>query len=170
MKRFAQYLVIVGMFISFSGSVTAGQLGQWTTLNYLNVGRYANIGVLAYDSIIFTLGGFVYNTTPYPVEKAIIYPDGTLSNWLIDSQTMKIARSGPVGFFYNGYMYAFGGSDGANFVAQCTTAERAKVNPEGVVGEWQYINPLLKGVKKASLVFKSSVCVHYRGMEWDNRI
>ena len=146
-------LFIVSMFLIVCPSlVTAGQLGQWTTLNYLNVRRYSNIGVLAYDTIIYTLGGFTYSTTPYPVEKAIIYPDGTLSTWSIDSQTMKKARSYPIGFYYNGFIYALGGSDGINFVGKCTTAERVKVNPDGTLEKWEYITPLNYGVKKASLV------------------
>ena len=132
-------------------SVTAGQLGNWTTLNYLNVSRMSNISVLAYDTIIFTLGGFTYTTTPYPVEKTIIYPDGTLSSWVIDSQTMKKARCAPVGFYYNGYVYTFGGDAGPN-MGVTSTAERAKGNSDGTLGQWEYINPLPKWLFEASLI------------------
>ena len=146
-------LLIVSVFLmNCPFFALAGQLGDWTTLNYLNVRRFFNVGVLAYDTIIYTLGGFVYSTTPYPVEKATINPDGKLSNWSIDSQTMKIARMSPVSFYYNGFIYAFGGNDGINFNAQCTTAERTKVNSDGSLGSWEYINPLLKGVIEGSLV------------------
>jgi len=152
MKEINYKLVFFVLWLLLPNNVLSQQLGNWTTLNYLNMGRFANIGVLANDSIIFTLCGFGYNMTPYPVEKAVINPDGTLSEWSIDTQSMNIARSSPVGFFYNGNIYVLGGSNPVSYIGQCTTVEKAKVNTDGTLGKWEYISPLLQGVKQASLV------------------
>ena len=127
------------------------QLGDWTTLNHMNVGRYGNIAVLAYDTIIYTLCGYQENTTPLPVEMAVIKPDGTLSDWSIDSQMMSMARDGAVGFFYNGYVYAIGGNTGP-YTPPTATIERTKVTAAGSLNQWEYITPLPKWLVEASLI------------------
>ena len=150
MNKYKLIIFLVGLFLlPFTGY--SQQLGTWTTLNNLNIGRFANIAVLAYDTIIYTLGGFTYSTTPYPVEKTTIKPDGTLTEWSIDSQTMKSARCAPVGYFYNGYLYAIGGDSGPG-VSVTSTVERAKVNSDGSLSQWVYISPFPYGFLDASLI------------------
>ena len=154
LKKPLLFLVVSISLLLYPAVGMSGQLGQWTTVNNLNVGRYFNVGVLAYDTIIFTLCGYSDYTVPLPVEKSVIKPDGYLTDWAIDSQTMNIARCSPAGFYYNGYIYALSGSDLVNYIGQCTTVERAKVNADGSLGKWEYINPILKGVMEASLILK----------------
>ena len=79
-KTILSFIVSV-VLIVYPSLVFSQQLGQWTTLNHINVSRFYNVGILAKDTIIYTLGGFDYNTTPYPVEKTTIKPVIELCNF-----------------------------------------------------------------------------------------
>ena len=48
----------------------AGELGNWTTINYLNVPRFDNVSVLSRSTIIYTFGGYPYTATPNAVERS----------------------------------------------------------------------------------------------------
>ena len=139
----------------FYGSIScfAGQLGNWNYTNSLNVARSGNVAVLAQNTIIFTFGGYAYSTTPYPVERATIKPNGSLSSWVIDSSPMQSARNTGLGFSANGYIYAISGDNGIGF---STTVERAQVNSNGTLGSWTTIGILPRGFFQSSLVQSST--------------
>src|SRR5208283_2883922 len=59
-------------------------LGNWSTINYLNVGRMNN-SAATNGQYIWTIGGYAYDSTPYPVEYAQIMTNGALGPWSIES-------------------------------------------------------------------------------------
>lgn len=53
--------------------------------------------------------------------------------------SMNVKRTGAAGVTVNGYIYIFGGVDGDDFL---NSTERAKINPDGTLGEWVMMEPL----------------------------
>ncbi|MCI0506541.1 MAG: hypothetical protein L0Z73_10585, partial [Gammaproteobacteria bacterium] len=113
-----------------------GSLGPWRPTAPLNEGRFYLAAVTAGD-FIFALGG---GSGPpgdgnYPVatvERAVIQPDGTLSEWQ-KLDNMQTPRRGLKAIVYNRRIYAIGGYSG-EFLK---STEHALVDQDGNPGEWQ---------------------------------
>lgn len=129
-------LFSVVLFIAAPSAILAGQLGAWTTINYLNIPRSTNVAVLSRSTIIYTFGGYPYTATPTPVERATIRPDGLLTPWAIESTQMLSSRGIATGFATDSYIYAIGGE---NNTVNLYNVERAPINPDGTLGQWTTI-------------------------------
>lgn len=168
-----------------------GTLGEWVLeKNIMNIERRCNRLVVLGD-YIFALGGFggiLLDT----VESAEILPDGSIDEWFVAMDTMKVARyihtlqpigervyvigghdqakgvgipdvewseEDEPGFFkpwqpgpslqtgryglesvrHGGYVYAMGGLSGSAYL---DSVEKAPINQDGSLGNWEYTTPL----------------------------
>lgn len=73
------------------------------------------------------------------VERAKINPDGSIDKWIVDDSEMLDFRRGGTAFVAYDYIYAVGGFNGTFL----DSVERAKINPDGSLGEFEYA-PTLK--------------------------
>lgn len=97
---------------------------------------------LEHNGVVYAVGGAngdhgvnLLNT----VERARINPDGSLGEWVVDEKEMIDFRRGVTAFIKHGYLYAIGGFNGTFL----DSVERAKINPDGSLGEFE-LAPTLK--------------------------
>lgn len=133
----------------FEGGYT---LGNWSYTSSLNVAR-SNNSAATNGQYVWTIGGYSYNSTPYPIEYAQILPDGSLSSWSEESTNTHDLRDLGLTMYANGFLYAIGG--GGN-VSDSTTVERAQINPDGTLSTWTTISILPAAFAEASLVQTTS--------------
>ena len=126
-------LLIVTNYPGFSQT-----LGNWTSLTSLPSPRWECSAVLI-DTTIYILGGSEFSSgTSYPVLRTGILSDGTLSGWVEESCRPFEIHSEAIGFTHSGYLYLMSGSKGVSDSIS-TTMERATINLDGSVGEWEII-------------------------------
>ncbi len=142
-----------------------GSLGEWKSGPNLNVKRAWQEAVVHNNNIYIVGGansgeeGGVYASNLLAsVERAAIQPDGSLSSWVLEANSMNIPRRCNKVTVWGDYMYAVGGYA----MVMLDLAERAKINPDGTVGKWvmeenhlqvpHYVNGL-KSKKGALYVF-----------------
>ncbi len=112
-------------------------LGEWTSLTSLPSPRSECAAVLI-DTTVYIVGGSEFSSgTSYPVLRTGILPDGTLSGWVEEICRPLEIRSDSIIFANAGYLYAISGRNGP-YLDRSTTIERAKINTEGSIGEWEY--------------------------------
>ena len=137
--------VAVLAFVLFSGSAKADPawISGWTTANSFQYPRRA-LAAVSVNNYLYVIGGINDNDDYVKsVEYARINPDGTLGVW-------KTTSSLNEGRFYlaaasvNGYLYALGGAIGprGNDNQPIASVERAKINADGSLGQWQLEKPL----------------------------
>lgn len=116
---------------------------QWVETTPFNHPRRA-LAAVAYNRHIYIIGGIdADNHYVRTAEYTKITPDGQLAPWKKTSDLNE-------GRFYlaaaavNGYLYAIGGAKGAlgSSNLPVATVERARIHPDGSLGEWQYAQPL----------------------------
>lgn len=143
-----------------STSCFSQTLGNWIDVNSLNVARECNVAVLSRNTIIYTFGGYAYTNTPYPVESAIVQPDGSLSPWIEESSQMMDARCEAVGFATDSYIYAIGGENATSLL---TTQERAPINSDGTLGVWTTIGTTTTIIGDASALIQYNQFIYVIG-------
>ena len=158
-------LLIVSVFLIVCPSlVFSQQPGDWYIYNNLNYSRGWNSSVIVGD-YIYTLGGFPYNETPYPVERAMINTDGSMSHWIVESTRMIIERESPIAFEHRGYLYALCGAGSGDRFGDSnytTTIERAKINADASLGSWSTCGFTPWSIMEASFI-KTSTYLYILG-------
>lgn len=94
------------------------------------------IDATVYAGYIFVVGGGngpSGHNLLRSVERAKINPDGSLSAWELEKNSMLTPRRCSKVFQHNGYIYAAGGFAGALL----DTVERAKIDEDGHLSNWQ---------------------------------
>lgn len=114
-----------------------GDLGNWTSISNLPSPNKSSGAVVANGHII-VLGGDDGNdnqTTTSTVITAQIEPDGTLGTWSPTTPLLN-SRGELAAVFYNGHVYAIGGTTIDNGRASAIPVEYASVNNDGTMGNW----------------------------------
>ena len=116
-----------------------GSLGPWKYGPPLNTDRAWMEGV-AHNGYIYVVGGA--NATDLgatyaagllaSVERARILPDGSLSPWVTEKNSMRMPRRCNKVAIWNNYLYAFGGYA----AVMLDSVERTKIQEDGSLGEW----------------------------------
>ena len=83
-----------------------GTIGTWTTISYLDTGRYGHTSV-AYNGYLYVIGGEDDITYRDDVQKAAINADGTIGAWSTTT-AFTTGRYYHTSVAYNGYLYVIG--------------------------------------------------------------
>lgn len=107
----------------------------WKSTAPMNTPR-ASAAVVHHGQRLYVLGGidgrdFIANT-----EFTTIQPDGTLLPWQ-SAPELKESRGFHGAVIHSDYVYVVGGGNGPNGHNLLRSAERARVNPDGLLGPWQ---------------------------------
>ncbi|MFQ5560817.1 MAG: tetratricopeptide repeat protein, partial [Nitrospinota bacterium] len=127
---------IIYATVEYAKIKSDGSLGKWKMTSPMTTKRIFASAVSAYG-YVYVLGGekgYASEDLLDTVERAKILPDGSLGNWELLPSVMNTQRRALTASVHEGWMYAFGGFNGA-FLSDI---ERAKVQPDGSVGEWIY--------------------------------
>jgi hypothetical protein len=116
-----------------------GSLGPWKPGPSLNEKR-AWMEATVHDGYVYVVGGAnspherdVYASNLLAsVERARIRPDGTLSPWEIELNSMAVPRRCNKVALWNNHIYAIGGFAGV----MLDSIDRAEIQKDGVVGKW----------------------------------
>jgi N-acetylneuraminic acid mutarotase len=105
-----------------------GSTGPWQTNTYSLPAGNARMGVIVSNGYMYQLGG----DANYTVYSAKINADGSVGNWATanTNTTLQQYVSYVAG---NGYVYAIGGYDGANYLS---SIYYSKINSDGTLGSW----------------------------------
>ncbi len=113
-------------------------LPMWVTDSPLNIPR-ASPAVAVENGFIYVLGGGNFDQDHIfhsSVEYAKVQPDGSLGEWRLTSP-MKTKRMFAAAIAANGYIYVIGGEKGNDESRDLLqTVEKAKILPDGSLGEW----------------------------------
>jgi len=133
---FLKILTLLTLVLFSSGFTQT--LGEWTSLTSLPSPRSECSAVLI-DTTIYILGGSEFSSgTSYPILRTGILSNGTLSGWVEESCRPFEIHSEAVSFTHGGYLYLLSGSKGITNTIS-TTMERAPINANGSVREWEII-------------------------------
>lgn len=117
-----------------------GSLGAWELLpERFTTPRY--IHAMAHsETALYAIGGHAEQggTGIATTEFATFQPDGKFAKWA-PSASLTQGRYGLSAMAHDGYLYTFGGLDGATFY---DTTERSRIGADGALGPWQTIAPL----------------------------
>lgn len=105
-----------------------GSIGDWTTTNSINAGRY-NHECVIYNDFIYVLGGNGPTTGQY-IEQATINPDGSVGTWSIITSPFAY-RLHHSSIIHDGYLYIFGGDSGGDTM---TDVQFAAIQEDGSLG------------------------------------
>lgn len=122
-----------------AAAIAAGVEQGWQYTNALNLPR-RGLAVASNDNFVYAVGGMdVHGDYVAPVEVAAVYNDGTLSNWQLTS-SLQEPRFYLAAAIIGDYIYAVGGATGprGHENRPAPTVERAKIQPDGTLGPWQY--------------------------------
>ncbi len=111
-----------------------GSLSEWKAGPELNEkrGYFSAAGKGRYIYVAGGAHGAFGKTLLDSVERAEIRPDGTLGPWQLEKQRLNIPRRCVKLVVVGDYLYAFGGFGGILL----DTVERARIQPDGSLGEW----------------------------------
>jgi len=128
--------------VEFSRIDSDGMLSGWQYAKHeLNVGRSYH-GVAQVGGYIYAVGGSSTNVEGLldSVERAEVNPDGTIGPWKLEKTKLNIARRCVHVVHINGYLYAVGGFGGILL----DTIERAEIQPDGSLGEWEQLSDVMQ--------------------------
>ena len=119
-----------------------GTLEPWKKIYSLNEPRgYA--AAISHKGFIYVLGGAngehgfnLLNT----VERAKVGADGSIGRWVVEENRLFSRRRGTTAVILGDYLYAIGGYNG-EFL---DTVERARIGPDGTLGEWELVSIMLE--------------------------
>ncbi len=130
--------------VEYADVLPDGTLGPWKFSSPLTMPRVYPVAVIHGD-FIYVMGGEsldeLYTGAEdqkapkllKSVERARINPDGTLGKWTLEKVKMHFPRRGGEVYAVGGWLYA-GGGFGGDFL---NDVERARINPDGSLGEWE---------------------------------
>ncbi len=101
--------------------------------------KRAGLAAVVVGKRVYAIGGGFYDkdklTVYDSVEYADVLDDGTLTEWKFTS-SMKTLRIYLAAVIYGDYVYAIGGEKADSLADLLNTVERAKILPDGTLGEW----------------------------------
>lgn len=128
---------ILALLCALSACSTQGKLWipDWKETSSLAVPR-AGAAIIAVDGTLFLIGGVDGKDFIDTTEYARIQTDGSLGPWQ-PGPRLKEPRGFIDAAVHNGYVYVAGGGNGPNGHNLLRTAERARILPDGSLGEWE---------------------------------
>ncbi|MDI6784561.1 MAG: hypothetical protein QME64_10765 [bacterium] len=121
---------IIGLTLLFIFSCGASQflaadtLAEWTTINHINITR-THTGVFLWNGYLYIAGGYdIGGNLLTSIERAQIYPNGTLGTWSLLSTHLNYGNSQSRIVALRGYMYSL-------FIAP--SSEYGSINPDGSI-------------------------------------
>lgn len=134
-------------------------ISMWIKDSPLTIPR-ASPAVAVADGFIYVLGGGSFGNDHIfysSVEYTKILPDGSLGPWL-QTSPMNTKRMFAASVIANGYIYVIGGEKGTEESKDLLqTIERAKILPDGSLGEW------VLEAYKMNTNRRALVASHYKG-------
>lgn len=128
--------------VEYSHIAPDGTLSAWQYAKYeLNIGRSYH-GVMHVGRYIYVIGGSSTNVEGLlsSVERAEVYPDGSIGAWQLEKMELNIARRCVHVVHINGYLYAVGGFGGKLL----DSIERARIEADGSLGEWEVLSDAMQ--------------------------
>lgn len=110
-------------------------IAGWKQTSMLNVAR-AGAAMVVNNNFIYMIGGVDGRHFLRSIEYATILPDGRIGEWKVGPRLIE-DRGFTEAVVKNGFIYVVGGGNGPNGKHLLTTVERAKINPDGSLGEWR---------------------------------
>ena len=110
-------------------------IAGWKETGSMNVAR-AGAATVVNDNFIYMIGGVDGREFLRTIEYAPILDDGRIGEWKMGSRLIE-ERGFTEAVVKNGYIYVVGGGNGLNGKHLLTTIERAKINPDGSLGQWR---------------------------------
>lgn len=110
-------------------------IAGWKATGDMNVAR-AGAATVVNDDFIYMIGGVDGREFLRSVEYAPILTDGRIGEWKMGSRLIE-ERGFTEAVVKDGYIYVVGGGNGLNGQHLLTTIERAKINPDGSLGQWR---------------------------------
>jgi hypothetical protein len=132
-----------GVFTIERATVTDGVLGafavQAPTLSTIRFGHTAHV----IGRSVYVIGGAEMPANGLTsIERATIANDGTLGPFqIVDSVNLRTARFGHSSAVIGDFLYVFGGNSGMAQGVRATV-ERAAINPDGTLGQFETVNGL----------------------------
>jgi len=111
-----------------------GSLGSWQYALPMSTER-SGLAAVAANGFIYAIGGGYVDS----VERAAINADGSLGSWQAMS-SMNTQRGYLAAVSVGNHVYAIGGQNPSS--ASLRTVERAVINPDGTLGDWQFVNSM----------------------------
>ena len=111
-----------------------GTIGTWTLLSSkLNIGRHGHMSILI-DTTVYVVSGVFSSGLTQSIEKATVFPDGTLSAFTVISYTGGgVVHIQGALFYDRQYLNIVGGYNSGNYNYR---SECATVNLDGSLGTW----------------------------------
>ena len=92
--------------------------------------------MVVHNNFVYMIAGVDGRNFLRSTEYAPILENGQIGEWKIGPQLVE-DRGFTEAVVKNGFIYVVGGGNGPNGQHLLTTVERAKINPDGSLGEWQ---------------------------------
>jgi len=107
----------------------------WKETSALQVAR-AGAATVVNNNFVYMIGGVDGRQFLRSIEYAAILPDGRIGEWKMGPRLIE-ERGFTEAVVKNGFIYVVGGGNGPNGKHLLTTVERAKINPDGSLGQWR---------------------------------
>ncbi len=110
-------------------------VADWESLPSMTVAR-AGAAAVVHNNFIYMIGGVDGRIYLRTVESARILPDGRLSSWQ-PRRLLPEARGFAAAVVHGGYLYVIGGANGRHGENLLRSVLRARIAPDGGLGEWE---------------------------------
>ena len=137
MKIIVVYLLLV-LIVAGCGSEPESNkvwIPGWKEATSLNIPR-AGAATVIYNNVIYVLGGVDGRNFLTSTEYAKIQPNGSLSEWRMGPE-LPTERGFTSAVVHDGYIYVVGGGNGPNGQHLLRSTERAKINDDGTLAQWE---------------------------------
>jgi hypothetical protein len=122
------------MALMLSGCATRVWIPDWKETAHINTPRAGTTAVQVKDKI-YLIGGVDGNNFLKSTEYAQIHPDGSLGSWQAGPD-LNEERGFIDAAVHGDYVYVVGGGKGEHGQHLLRSVERARIQPDGTLGEW----------------------------------
>jgi N-acetylneuraminic acid mutarotase len=129
------FIVVVLLIQACSPTEEKLWISGWQEASAMNVAR-AGSAMVAHNKFIYMIAGVDGRQFLRSTEYAPILPNGQLGQWRMGS-ALVIDRGFTEAVVRNGYIYVVGGGNGPNGEHLLQSVERARINDDGSLGQWQ---------------------------------
>lgn len=107
----------------------------WKEASSMNIAR-AGSAVVVHNNVIYMIAGVDGRQFLRSTEYAPILASGEIGEWKM-GPSLVVDRGFTEAVVHNGYIYVVGGGNGPNGKNLLRSVERAKINPDGSLGQWR---------------------------------
>jgi len=128
-------ILFVGMLMSISGCATRVWIPDWKETSSINVPRAGTASIQVKDKI-YLIAGVDGNNFLNTTEYAQIQKDGSLGPWQLGPK-LNEERGFIDAVVHGDYVYVVGGGNGPYGQHLLRSVERARIQPDGTLGQWE---------------------------------